>query len=317
MTVPSRGDAVPSRGVAGPSALTDSDAILVVGDVVTDVLAVLRGPLAVGSDTPAEVRFTGGGSAANTAAWLAAAGAPVTLVATVGADPAGDARLAELAAAGVRLAVRRCPDAPTGTVVVLAEPHERSMLNDRGANLLLAPSDVDNVLAGARHLHLSGYPVLDARSRPAGWHALAAARALNITTSVDAASADPLRRVGGPAFLSWVRGTNMLLANVDEAQALTGSGAGPAELATELLDAAEVAVVKAGSGGAVWADRSGRVIAVPAEPVTVVDPTGAGDAFAAGLLAAWLAGADPQSALRAGVAMGTRAVGAVGARPRA
>jgi ribokinase len=71
------------------------------------VIALLRAPLAAGSDTPAEVRLTGGGAAANTAAWLAAAGVPVTLVAAVGSDAAGDARLAELALrAGARLGAR-------------------------------------------------------------------------------------------------------------------------------------------------------------------------------------------------------------------
>jgi sugar/nucleoside kinase (ribokinase family) len=46
------------------------------------------------------------------------------------------------------------------------------------------------------------------------------------------------------------------------------------------------------------------------------DPTGAGDAFAAGLLAAWLAAGTPEEALRAGAALGARAVSQVGTRPR-
>jgi ribokinase len=288
--------------------------VVVVGDVVTDVLAVLRGPFTAGSDTPAQVRLTGGGAGANTATWLAATGTPVTLVAVVGTDRAGDARLAELAAAGVELAVRRCPQRPTGTVVVLSHGQGRSMLNDRGANLLLAPSDVDAALPGAGHLHLSGYPLLDGESRPAGRYALAAAAERRVTTSVDAASAGPLRQVGGPAFLSWVRGTDMLLANMDEAWALTGRDGGAADLAQALLDAARVVVVKAGSGGAVWADREGNVVSCPAEPTEVVEPTGAGDAFAAGVLAAWLAGSAPEESLRAGASLGARAVGQVGAR---
>jgi len=285
--------------------------LLVVGDIVTDVLAVLRAPLATGSDTPADVRVAGGGSAANTAVWLATAGVAVTLVGVVGDDPAGDARLAELAAAGVRLAVRRAPKAATGTVIVVADRDERSMLNDRGANLLLLPSDVDSGLAGGpAHLHLSGYPLLDERSRPAGRHALAAARAAGLTASVDAASATPLRRA--PGFLDWVRGTDVLFANADEARVLVGS-AEPGALVSAGVAAA---VVKLGAGGAVWADRSGRTASAQAEPVTPVDPTGAGDAFAAGFLAAWLTGAEPEEALRAGARLGARAVASIGARPR-
>ncbi|MFD0823498.1 PfkB family carbohydrate kinase, partial [Micromonospora zhanjiangensis] len=64
--------------------MTGASRIVVVGDVVTDVLAVLAGPLVTGSDTRADIRLTGGGQAANTAAWLARLGAPVTLVGAVG-----------------------------------------------------------------------------------------------------------------------------------------------------------------------------------------------------------------------------------------
>ncbi len=49
--------------------------------------------------------------------------------------------------------------------------------------------------------------------------------------------------------------------------------------------------------------------------VPVKDPTGAGDAFAAGLLAAWCAGAEPEAALAAGAALGAEAVARIGARP--
>jgi ribokinase len=287
-------------------------AVLVVGDVVTDVVVVHSGQLAAGSDTPARIRVTGGGSAANTAAWLAAAGVPVTLVAVVGDDAAGTDRLAELTAGGVRCAVRRVPSAATGAVVVLSGGGDRTMLADRGANLLLEPSDVDIALAGGfTHVHLSGYALLDAASRAAGLRALAAP---GVTTSVDAASAVPLR---GLPFLGWVRGADLLLANVDEAAVLLGGSAPPADLARGLTAAGVAhAVVKCGADGALWATAGGDVVSALAVATEVVDPTGAGDAFAAGLLAAWLTGAPREAALAAGAALGARAVSRVGARPR-
>jgi sugar/nucleoside kinase (ribokinase family) len=287
--------------------------VIVVGDIMTDVVAVHGGQLAVGSDTPARIRVGGGGSGANTAAWLAFAGAPVTLVGAVGADPAGEARVRELASAGVACAVP-VKEAATGAVVVLSGGAERTMLADRGANLLLTPADVDAGAAlapAARHLHLSGYALLDGASREAGRYALAAAAARGLTTSVDAASAAPLR---GLPFLAWVRGVDLLLANADEAATLVGPGA-PDVLARRLASGVAHAVVKCGPDGAVWASAHGPVVAVPAEPAEVVDPTGAGDAFAAGLLAAWLAGAEPGEALRAGARLGARAVSAGGGRP--
>ncbi|MEV1147901.1 carbohydrate kinase family protein, partial [Micromonospora sp. NPDC049799] len=144
--------------------------VLVVGDLITDVVAVLTGPPATGSDTPARISFSGGGQAANTAAWLAALRVPVTLVGAVGDDGPGRERVTELERAGVDCAVVRRPDRATGTVIVLASGDERTMITERGANLALTAEAVDAALAGApdaRHLHLSAYTLLDAESRGA------------------------------------------------------------------------------------------------------------------------------------------------------
>jgi sugar/nucleoside kinase (ribokinase family) len=297
--------------------MTGHARIIVVGDIITDVLAVLAAPLAPGSDTPAAVRVGGGGQAANTAAWLAWQGCPVTLVGAVGDDDAGRDRLAELTGQGVRCAVRRSPGRATGTVIVLVRDGERTMITERGANLAISPDDVTAALVGspdAGHLHLSGYPLLDPESRAAGLHALAAARERGLTTSVDAASAEPLRRVGTAAFLTWVRGVDLLLANAEEAVVLA-EVADPRSAARELAGVARHAVVKRGPDGAVWAGPDGRTVEAPARKVPVLDVTGAGDAFAAALLAAWVSGADPAEALDRSGAVGAVAVGTMGARP--
>jgi sugar/nucleoside kinase (ribokinase family) len=177
---------------------------------------------------------------------------------------------------------------------------------------LLAPSDVDAALPGAALLHLSGYTLLDQASRPAGRHALFAARQAGLRTSIDAASAAPL--LTSPGFLDWVRGTDLLIANADEAQALVGSGS-PEAQALNLAAFAGAAVLKLGPAGALWASTAGGVIHSPVEPAHVVDATGAGDAFAAGLLSAWLATGDPALALAEGCRLGAYAVTLVGARP--
>jgi sugar/nucleoside kinase (ribokinase family) len=308
---------VPSRNGPGPAAAR----VLVVGDVVTDIVVHPRTDLAPGSDTPAAILITGGGAAGNTAAWLASAGTPTTLVARIGDDAPGRERLAELVAAGVECAIAVDPAAPTGTIVVLvARDGDRTMLPDRGANASLSPADVEAGFAAAlaapphlAHLHLSGYTLLDPGSRPAGLRALAAARAAGLTVSVDAASTAPLAERGAEAFLGWIGRVDLLLANADEAAVLTG-GADAEAAAEQLLAAAAVVVVKLGSRGALWRARDRRLTA-PAEAVEAVDSTGAGDAFAAGLLGAWLRGAEPVMALRAGSALGARAVRTIGARP--
>jgi ribokinase len=292
--------------------------VIVVGDLVTDVVVVHDGHIQVGSDTDATIAVSGGGQAANTAAWLAHTGHPVTLIAAVGDDPAGRERVAELTAAGVRCAVRAHAGAGTGSVVVLTSPGERTMITDRGAAGLLHPADVAaavHAAADAGHLHLSGYPLLHAGSRPGGLAALAAARERGLTTSVDAASAAPLRQVGAQAFLDWVRGADLLLCNADEADVLAGPGDSAGQ-ARRLTRVARHVVVKRGAAGAVWCGPDHVVRSSAGMAVPMIDPTGAGDAFAAGLLAAWSSGALPEAALGAGAALGAAAVSQVGARPR-
>jgi sugar/nucleoside kinase (ribokinase family) len=202
-------------------------------------------------------------------------------------------------------------------VVVLSSAAERTMITDRGAALLLDPADVRTAVddaPGASHLHLSGYPLLHGGSRPGGLAALAAARERGLTTSVDAASAEPLRQLGARAFLDLIGGTDLLLCNADEAAVLAGTGAAE-EQAARLTTVAGTVVVKRGGDGAVWASRDGVLRSVAGVRVPAIDPTGAGDAFAAGLLTAWLAGAEPADALAAGAALGAAAVRSVGARP--
>ncbi|WP_233517925.1 carbohydrate kinase family protein [Geodermatophilus marinus] len=287
---------------------------MVVGDLATDVVAVLAGGPAPGSDRPAAIRTRGGGAGANVAVHLVRLGTPVVLAGCVGDDPAGAALLAELAGAGVRPAVRVVPGQPTGTIISLVEPGgQRSMLADRGANLALAPADVPRPSPGG-HLHLSGYTLLDPRSRPAGLAALAAAAAAGCTVSVDPASADPLARYGVGRWLADTAAATLVLPNADEARLLTGC-ADPADAARALAARHPVAVVTLGGDGALWA-AGDRLVHRPALPAAVVDTTGAGDAFAAGLLSVWLAdrAGDPSRALDAGLARAAAVVAGPGAR---
>jgi sugar/nucleoside kinase (ribokinase family) len=277
--------------------------IAVVGDAGLDVLAHAAALPPPGGDVRAAIRLRPGGAGANTAAWLAAVGAAPVLVARVGTDPAAAQVRAALAAAGVDARLAADPDAPTCTVVVLVDAAgQRTMLADRGAAGRLAPADV--TVAGARHLHVSGYVLLDDSSRPAGVAALAAARAAGLTTSVDPQATELITDPAG--FLDLVRGVDLLLPSAGELAALGGAAAA--------LRSVRAVAVTAGPGGASWVDGAGTV-SLPAGPVVAVDTTGAGDAFDAGLLAAWVGGAAPADALAAGIAAGTRAVTRPGAWP--
>jgi sugar/nucleoside kinase (ribokinase family) len=187
------------------------------------------------------------------------------------------------------------------------------MLADRGANLALRPDDVPAPGPG-EHLHLSGYTLLDDGPRAAGLAALEAAVAAGCTVSLDPASTGPLTRYGADRWLADTAAATVLLPNTDEARLLTGCSDVTAA-AQALARRHRVVAVSLGADGALWA--SGDVLVHrPAHPTEVVDTTGAGDAFAAGLLSAWLRSpaADPAGILDAGLAEAAEVVRRPGAR---
>lgn len=290
--------------------------VVVVGPVMQDVLARPARPLATGTDTPATVVTTPGGAGANVAAWLAVTGTPATLLCRLGEDIPGDAVAESLTYLGVHVRARRDPWVRTGACVVLVGPDgERSMLPDAGANAALAPDDLPaDVFAAGRHLHLSGYVLLDPGSRGAGLHALALAREAGMTTSVDPASAAPLADTGPDTFLDMVDGVDLLLPNADEARVLSGQS--ETDQAAQALGPRFGAVVcTLGSCGALWYAAGSPAVRVTAHEARVVDTTGAGDAFTAGFLSAWLRTREPHHALTAGCGLAAQAVRTLGAQP--
>ena len=290
--------------------------LVVVGDLCTDVVALLAGEPAPGSDRAASIATRGGGAGANVAAHLAALGTPVLLAGCVGDDLPGAALARDLSEGGVSLALRTVPGVPTGTIISLVEPGggERSMLADRGANLALRPGDVPAPAAGG-HLHVSGYTLHDEGPRQAGLAALGSARAAGCTVSVDPASTGPLAAYGVDRWLADTAGVTLLLPNAAEARLLTGC-ADPADAARALARQHEVVVVTLGAEGALWA-QGDLLVHRPAHPADVVDTTGAGDAFSAGVLSVWAAAGgrpDPLAALEAGLRRAATVVGRTGAR---
>jgi sugar/nucleoside kinase (ribokinase family) len=303
--------------------VTSAPALLVVGDLVTDVVALHAKPLTPDTDTAARIAVRPGGSAANTAAWAARAGARVRLLARVGADSADWHREA-LVRSGVETCLRVDRDRPTAVVIDLVDgAGERTFVTDRGASGALGPSDwEDSLLDGVGRLHLSGYLLFGAEGRELAVVAVEAARARGIGVSVDPASSGFLREFGAERFLALLggvlfSGVDLLLPNLDEARVLTGQ-ADPAAAARALSAhcACRVAL-KLGAAGALLAEHGALLGAVPAPVVVPLDSTGAGDAFAGGLLAALLAGAAPAAAAAAGCRLGAAAVLAVGGRPGA
>jgi sugar/nucleoside kinase (ribokinase family) len=284
--------------------------VIVLGDLVVDVVLAPAIDLATGSDVPGRVMLRQGGSATTTARWLGRAGARVALIAAVGRDAEGRALVGTVRRDGVTPHVVRVAGYRTGRIGVLVAPGgERSFVQDRGATLRLAPKHLrPRWFASAELLHLPAYSLLDQPLGDAGRRAAELAHAAGALVTVDLSSSGPLLALGQAAAAETIRSArpDLLFAAGSESRALASSDEG-------LLDLAAIVVLKRGGEGVTVLHResgpAGR-IDVAARTVVASDTTGAGDAFDAGFVLAWLAarrdGIPTESALRKAAIAGNR-----------
>jgi sugar/nucleoside kinase (ribokinase family) len=290
---------------------------LVFGDAMIDVTVELHEQLRIGSDTRGVVTSQGGGSAGNTAAWLAKVGCDVTFLGRVGEDGGAHEFRESLLAMGVKPSLVVDPTRATGVCVCLIDDSgERSMIPSAGANVGWSIREVEQVnLSDFDHLHVSAYPMLREETTAPARALIEAARAGGLSVSVDPASYGPLEDFGAEAFLNAVGQVNVLLPDTREMQVLANTQDVRAGIEF-LLKFARVVVVKQGAKGATAGVRGGAVIEAPGEERRVArDTTGAGDAFAAGFLNAWLNSFELSQCLRAGNQLAADAVQLIGGRP--
>lgn len=267
--------------------------ICCLGDLVLDVIVRLEQPLATGADATSRIVLRPGGQAANVAAWIATLGGSSRFIGKRGADDAGALAASRLLDFGVDL-VGPVEPAGNGVIVSLVDPSgERTMCSDRGVATDLRPEEVDEAwFSECEHLHVSGYALLREPVRLAATRAIEQARANGARVSVDLSSWSAIRDFGAERFRTQLEelAFDVVFGNEAEDRVVGGPIAG------------STWIVKRGPAGASF-DGDGRpAIAV----ATVVDSTGAGDAFAAG----WLVGG-PELALEAGA----RCVQQVGSMP--
>jgi sugar/nucleoside kinase (ribokinase family) len=200
-------------------------------------------------------------------------------------------------------------DAPTAVTMVLSGQQDRAFVSVYGATAAFTEEDLNrNILAKARHLHVSGLWQSDAL-RPALIPLFQKMRERNVTVSLD---------TGYDASDRWGDPLPELLSHIDvlfpnETEALRISGESTLDAALVWL-ASRVPVVALKLGGDGGRTRQGeQEWAHPAFKVKVVDTTGAGDAFNAGFLHGWLHGWPMEETLRFANAMGALAVVRIGA----
>lgn len=256
-----------------------------------------------------------GGCGSNTAIGLCALGVPTALVARIGTDDA--ASLVEQYWERVGLDTRfvyRVPDVQTAVSIGLVDSDAQPrFIHTPGANTTLTVDDLDvRALAaeGARFLHVGGFLVVPGVSGEGLAQRLAEARACDMLTSLDVAIS---RNKSKPDDV-WpcLPHLDVFFCNEREACFLTGEDDAGDAVRVLRARGARTVVLKLGAAGCriEGSDLNEHVSGLPAE---VVDTTGAGDAFAAGFVAAMLRDDDLLAACRAGNVAGARVVGVFGA----
>jgi sugar/nucleoside kinase (ribokinase family) len=270
------------------------------GDVLLDVVVLLAEPLAPGGDVRASNRAGAGGQAANVAAWAAELGADARCIAKRGNDPTGELVARELIAHGVEL-VGPVPEGATGVVVSIVGDGDRSLASDRGVAPSFAPEELDAAWLACDVLHLSGYALLREPIATAALLAARLAREQGARVSVDVAAWTEIRSYGPVQFRELLDelAPDVLFATEAEWELLGGA-----------YLSAPVGVLKRGARGCTVLTQDAKLdfAAVDAD---VVDPTGAGDALAAG----FLVGGSLEEAARRGLDAAARCIAKVGSLP--
>lgn len=251
-----------------------------------------------------DMAMVAGGGAFIVSAYSASTGRPTALLARLGTDSLSAGLMGQLSEGGIDLQfLERSAAAGPQLTVAIIKDQERAFLSRRAGTARPATLETALSWGAASHLHIAEYATLIEIP-----DLLAQAKAHGLTVSLDPSWDEAL--IFDAAFLDNCRGIDLFLPNEEEARALTGL-ADPEQSARKLAEFFPVVAVKAGAKGA-YLVIDGDVHFKTAPTVAVIDTTGAGDAFDAGLIDAWLNRLDASSCLEAGIQLGSLAVQAAG-----
>ena len=294
---------------------------LVVGDVIDDILVTPSTPIRTNTDTHARIKQSPGGSAANFACWLGSISKKTDTVEFVGRVNQEDLARHQkvLEHFNVTPHLQADKDLATGSIVVLVEGADRSFLTDRGANQNLDISAIPDELFGDL-VYISGYSLLSLGEKDIKT-LISRAHKLGAKVACDPGSAGFIQDFGIKRFLDALSGTDIFLPNLEEGRILTGEDR--PEIITAILNERFrlVALTMGSDGCAVRArpeqpSKEAFYLQLAAPTAESVDPTGAGDAFAAAFLNSFTTTGSPEAAAKAGIRLGAIAVTLNGGRPR-
>jgi sugar/nucleoside kinase (ribokinase family) len=153
------------------------------------------------------------------------------------------------------------------------------MMPDFGANLIQSvDAELEELILTSDIVIMSAYTFMRPESKKFAQDVMECVSKSKARMVIDAASSSPIEITGADKVRNYLSRADLVLANEDEYAALEQNA--PENWATEFQNL----IVKRGPRGASWLHRGIEVASVKAEDVKVVDTTGAGDAFAAGLI---------------------------------
>ena len=303
------------------------DVVVRTGDATLAELGLKKGATTlIDAGRAAEVRpymqgglEMSGGSAANTIAGLASLGGRGAFLGKVGGDELGRVFRDDIAAIGVEYRSPPAAEGPeTARCLVFVTPDaERTMLTFLGVSTAFGPDDVDpDLIAGAAITYLEGYLFDEERAKAAFVRAAELAHAAGRKVALSLSDPFCVER-HRTAFRHLVRGhVDILFANEAEITALYEVGSFDEACRLAGADCPFAALTRGAAGSAIAAD--GEIMHVDAAPVEqVLDTTGAGDLYAAGVLFGLTRGYEPGLCGRIGAIAAAEIVGHYGARPRA
>lgn len=285
---------------------------LIVADHVAAPIPAL--PQAGGLVSTPQTELTIGGCGANVAVDLVKLGISVQLVGCVGDDVLGHFIRDELQQAGVdstRLTLSQTSQTST-TLVVNVSGEDRRFIHAPGANTELTGSEItDEILAGCQIVYVGGIGMNPALSGANVAEMFRRAHQHGVKTVLDVVVCQPEVM---PEMLAQVLPvTDVFLPNTDEARLITGLD-DPQQQAQHFRQlGAGTVVVTCGGAGAVMLCEPSVACRSSAHKVEQIDGTGGGDAFAAGFILGMLQGANAQTCLEFGAAMGASCVQTPGA----
>jgi len=259
-----------------------------------------------------------GGSAANSIACIASIGGSGGFVGKVGEDDLGDIFRHDLRAIGVEFETAPLRDGPaTGRCLINVTPDaQRSMTTFLGAAGLVAPEDIDpGQIKRAAITFFEGYLFEQPVAREAFVRACAIAKGEGKRAALTLSDSSCVERRHS-AFVSFIgEHVDILLANEDEARALFGSD-DIAVIVEKARALCPLTAITRAENGSVLIPREGEVIEIGAvKPAALVDTTGAGDSYAAGLLFGLARGFDLARAGALGSLAASEVISHFGARP--